>query len=586
VNFKLISFLILSTLSIQSFSQLSVSVTTNRQAFYTTDGDTLSLCIDSLITLKAEAFNGGIPVISAHYRWDFDDNQTQSGIDLDSVTHIYTTGGGYRIKLFINDGSSEIMKIIPIHVSLKPEFKDTKNELPEGQTGICRGGKAQLLGKAHALQWKDKPKYAVEYNPAKEISNLKVDTFSLFFDEFAENAAFSDGNIDSVGFVAEHSDMGNIEIKLICPNNQSAVLKNFSATNHAFLGEPTDDEAHLEIIGNGFQYYWSTGALAGSMNNVAQPTITAAAYAPDGLMSDLNNCPMNGLWKLVVSDNSPADNGYTFSWQILFAKSVLPDVWTFRDTLVDYYQKETLYLASLWESEQTIGSTSLISEGDTILYGTATGRPIVTSDFKYNTVNSRGCPFDTTVVVKVERVKISVLPESLTIAENDTLSASITEGTVSWGNSYIWNFGDMTGNETTESVSHSYIKKGKYKLIVVVKDANECSDTDTAEITVILEPTELEMTFNCFTPNGDGQNDNFIVGKAKGMVQFNFYIFNEWGQKMYETNSVDEATKTGWDGRVPLTKMKASPGIYYYYIQTLGKDGTKTKNKGTLQLFR
>lgn len=395
---------------------------------------------------------------------------------------------------------------------------------------------------------------------------------------------FSDGDIDSVGLSAEHSDMGSLEIKLICPSNQSVVLKNYSSTNHSFLGNPTVDEVHPEIVGIASQYFWNSTSVAGLMNNFVGTTIPPAAYLPDGLFSDLNGCPMNGKWKMIITDNSPTDNGYVFSWQILFKKSIIPTVWKFRDTTVNIYQNGNTILATYWESEN-VGSTSITSVADSILIGTATGRPKVTSDFKFNVVNNRGCVFDTSVTVKVERVKIDVKP-GLSIFENDTLNAELMQQTVTWDKTYKWDFSDLSASESTKSIEHIFPKRGTYKIVLAVSDADQCIDTDTVEITVKLEETQLDMTFNCFTPNGDGDNDFFKVGKAKGLLRFSFVIYNEWGEKMYETNSVEEATKNGWDGRSRITNMKAAPGIYYYYIQAIGKDGSKPKIKGTLQLFR
>lgn len=180
VKIKLFAILFFSALSNIGFTQFTVNVKTFRQPFYASDGDTLSLCIDSIISLKATALNGTDTLKTSKFTWDFDDLQTLSGIKLDSVTHKYTKGGGYRIKLFVREGNAEIMKIIPVHVSQKPDFKDTKNVLPDGQTGICKGGKAALSGKAHALKWKDKPVYKTTFNPQKEISNTKIDTFRFF----------------------------------------------------------------------------------------------------------------------------------------------------------------------------------------------------------------------------------------------------------------------------------------------------------------------------------------------------------------------------------------------------------------------
>lgn len=86
---------------------------------------------------------------------------------------------------------------------------------------------------------------------------------------------------------------------------------------------------------------------------------------------------------------------------------------------------------------------------------------------------------------------------------------------------------------------------------------------------------------NSFTPNGDGLNDLFRVLGGDGVRQFRLLIFNQWGEKVFETADPN----TGWDGRY---KGSLQPSGVYIYIctATLSDTGEKTEKKGSLNLVR
>lgn len=64
---------------------------------------------------------------------------------------------------------------------------------------------------------------------------------------------------------------------------------------------------------------------------------------------------------------------------------------------------------------------------------------------------------------------------------------------------------------------------------------------------------------NVFSPNGDGINDLFRIG-FKGEVQVtNLYIYNRYGQRVFETNNIT----TGWDGNY---KQRPLPVATYYWL--------------------
>ena len=84
---------------------------------------------------------------------------------------------------------------------------------------------------------------------------------------------------------------------------------------------------------------------------------------------------------------------------------------------------------------------------------------------------------------------------------------------------------------------------------------------------------------NTFTPNGDGRNDVLLV-YGYGVREMQMMIFNQWGEKIFETRS----QTIGWDGTY---KGKAQPsGVYMYVSKFTLLDGTVIEKKGSINLIR
>ena len=97
---------------------------------------------------------------------------------------------------------------------------------------------------------------------------------------------------------------------------------------------------------------------------------------------------------------------------------------------------------------------------------------------------------------------------------------------------------------------------------------------------VTISESKLEMP-NAFSPNGDGIND---IYKAKdgyqSLTEFHAYIFNRWGQKLYEwTNPAD-----GWDGK--YKGKDVAQGVYYVLVKAKGADGKTYNIKRDVNLLR
>ncbi len=104
-----------------------------------------------------------------------------------------------------------------------------------------------------------------------------------------------------------------------------------------------------------------------------------------------------------------------------------------------------------------------------------------------------------------------------------------------------------------------------------------CFGCDTLEITDVN--SEFEMA-NVFTPNGDGMNDFFQPVIENGYKKDNFEILNRWGEIVFQST----LESSSWDGKI--NDRFAVSGVYFWKIDILKYDGTKTSESGYLTLIR
>ena len=84
---------------------------------------------------------------------------------------------------------------------------------------------------------------------------------------------------------------------------------------------------------------------------------------------------------------------------------------------------------------------------------------------------------------------------------------------------------------------------------------------------------------NAFTPNRDGVNEKLYV-RANNIDQLYFVIYDRWGEKMFETQSLS----SGWDGRYKGEPLP--PDVYTYYLEATCEGGTTYFDKGNITLIR
>lgn len=139
-----------------------------------------------------------------------------------------------------------------------------------------------------------------------------------------------------------------------------------------------------------------------------------------------------------------------------------------------------------------------------------------------------------------------------------------------------------------EDTEYTFTKAGTHNIVVYATFING-NDTiaytqeywdEVGPMSVTISESKLEMP-NAFSPNGDGIND---IYKAKdgyqSIIEFHAYIFNRWGQKLYEWD--DPAG--GWDGKYNGKDVKQ--GVYFVLAKAKGADGRTFNIRRDVNLLR
>lgn len=144
---------------------------------------------------------------------------------------------------------------------------------------------------------------------------------------------------------------------------------------------------------------------------------------------------------------------------------------------------------------------------------------------------------------------------------------------------YIWT--PQNGTLSDHYIYNPIAKPRDSITTYKVYGMNEWACRDSATITIRVFYDEDEFIPNAFTPNGDGKNDIFRIGKMQYKKLIDFTIYNRWGQEVYH-NPFDP--NAGWDGT--SWGIPQDMGVYYYSIMIETAGGKVKQYKGDVTLIR
>ncbi len=118
-----------------------------------------------------------------------------------------------------------------------------------------------------------------------------------------------------------------------------------------------------------------------------------------------------------------------------------------------------------------------------------------------------------------------------------------------------------------------------YYITAEEGNTNPYNITGNSQSNTIFFTITNEIEFpEAFTPNDDGINDVFRpLNIGFTPASYKLIIYNRYGVPIFESNQLSE----GWDGRFASGKT-VSEGIYIYYLEYVGQDGTRHHQQGNI----
>jgi gliding motility-associated-like protein len=209
-----------------------------------------------------------------------------------------------------------------------------------------------------------------------------------------------------------------------------------------------------------------------------------------------------------------------------------------------------------WNTDETTSSIT-VSESGTYLV---------------KLTNAQGCESDTSVEITVHpNPVITITPSEISILEGES-----TVLTASGATNYEWLTGDNISDPYIENPTVSPLETMAYS----VRGINDFNCFNTAEVLVTVLPFVEEVTIETpplLSPNGDSNNDVWMIEDIREYPEYTVSIFNRSGMIIYET---DQYYGNEWDGS--FNGQEIVNGVYYYVISN---EGTKIKT-GTITVLR
>ena len=184
--------------------------------------------------------------------------------------------------------------------------------------------------------------------------------------------------------------------------------------------------------------------------------------------------------------------------------------------------------------------------------------------------DSMGCSnFDTIIITILPLPVAEITSASNTVCNGDPLTLytnSIGSDIISWSNQY--------GEFLSSSSSLIIYPEHTQLYNVNISNTEGCTNKDTFSINVLECFTEIPPIF---TPNGDGENDEWIIQGVQ-LMENKLTIYDRWGQPLISYYNY----QNNWDGTIygePLPE-----GVYYYQLE-LGNTPTQIFT-GSITLIR
>ena len=187
--------------------------------------------------------------------------------------------------------------------------------------------------------------------------------------------------------------------------------------------------------------------------------------------------------------------------------------------------------------------------------------------YAVSVIDNNGCKgSDTTIITQMLGTPSGFLEADTAICPYEKLPLKATANF----NQYVW---------STGSTASSVVIKQPGVYWLQVKDGNDCIGKDS----IVVNSKDCGNAFYMptgFTPNNDGNNDLIKPILFGRVLQYRFWIYNRWGQLIFETTDLI----TGWDG--VYKGQPQTSGVFVWVCAYQLEGEPEKREKGTFVLIR
>lgn len=348
------------------------------------------------------------------------------------------------------------------------------------------------------------------------------------------------------------TDSVYINITIPTPFNNNIVLNN---TTFCKSNEYVFDASYLS---NQHFYEWDFGDPASGLNNYSNETTPSHTFSKsgtflitcivsDGCTSDTDTVSINVIEPIALNTQIlNLNTSYCKKQQVDFVASsddaTANYFWNFGDPNSSdnnsSIQNPSHNFSSAGIYTVRLISTNICLSDTTTLELNIRENPIPDFDFSIDTCSS----------------ELTLTNTSIDIANNN----------------YEWYVNNININQSV--FNYAIENNTNYEIKLLANKNTECADSISTTINYIVDDSNQYLSIpDAFSPNGDNQNDVFVIRTSSKCLLEELKIYDRYGSIIYKQYDED---KFYWDGKINNTTQ--ADGVYIVHLKYNGKQYIRT----------
>ncbi len=520
----------------------------------TVNGDQLYGCASHTAVFNSSS------VGAARLVWNFGDGHIDTTSNIPSFQHVFNNSGIYIVKIRLLNDCTDTTISTQVTVYDKPKADFTLSDTLTCIGGIISTSNVSKNANAYEWFWGDGTT-SVGVNSSHTYSLDQLYTVRLVAQR-----------LNSFGIVC--TDTLSKQVRVVKRIQPAIVITSGNPCSSYTLGVSAANANNARSIEWTFYdstrapgVFYANGANASYLyskpgtytvklvvqnaadcKDSSQITVNAfptpiAVFTPANILT----CNTDTTISFISGATYTGTDGLKYNWYINDSLRGAGNPFTFRFTVPANIPQRTVFTIKV-KPENTTGC------GDAATYGTVTIQPLA----------KPAIHVDPGLRLEQPDYKFTF---------RDTAAANVNK-------TYLWDLGDKTRQQLSgRQITYTYGDTGTYRVKLTVTDfVTGCMATDSVKVAVIYMPGYLHVP-NAICPACSEAALRQFLPLAKGLSAYHLEIYTTWGQKVFETSSLDAngSPNEPWNGRWLKDGKPVQQDSYGWKIEARYVNGTEWK---------